>query len=249
MPGIRSKTPIDVIIPLSPRHIPMLPLVIEGVRKYIMHPVQNIYVVATLNENIIETCKDHDLTFIEETSVLGYDKTRIDYICKNQQDRSGWLYQQLIKLYGERVSSQEKFLILDSSTVFISPKIFCHNGQDILDHSDEWHRPYFTMYERMMLRKTVSKTSFVCHYMLFDRNKLLDLKSDVELRFQKRFDEVILDLIDREECSSFSEYETYGNYVMSKWPESIKHEYWFNKRCDPQWRSQLKGFNKSISWL
>src|SRR5262249_6570899 len=145
--------------------------------------------------------------------------------------RSGWLYQQLLKLHADRVTDRQKVLVLGASTIFVRPKIFCYGNKDILDHSDEWHEPYFAMYERMMGTRARAHASFVCHYMLFDRDKLRQLRTEVEQLHRKPFDEVVFDLLDRREGSGFSEFETYGNYVLTRWPDSVKREYWFNRRC------------------
>ena len=245
---VSSDTPIDIFIPLGARHLSTLPFVIKGARKYIRHPVLHFFVVSNNASSVKDLCKQLDVTFVDELDVLGYDKHSIEYRCRKGQDRAGWLYQQLLKLHADRVSDQNKILVLDAGTVFVRPKIFCHQGQDILDYSDEWHLPYFSMYKRMMDQNPLAKVSFVCNYMLFDRDKLIAMKAEVLKKHHKQIDAVIIELIDRAECSGFSEFETYGNYVLNKWPTEIKREYWFHRHSDLLLTSSITGFVKSVSW-
>ncbi|MBO9598727.1 MAG: hypothetical protein J7559_13035, partial [Cohnella sp.] len=63
---------------------------------------------------------------------------------------------------------------------------------------------------------------FVTHYMLFDKSKLNSLKRAIEARHGTRWYQAILKSVNRSKQFGFSEYETYGNYVYSLNPGSVR---------------------------
>jgi hypothetical protein len=52
--------------------------------------------------------------------------------------------------------------------------------------------------------------------MIFSRNKLKEFRGEIEARAGCRWDEAIIRALDREEISSFSEYDSYGNWIMER---------------------------------
>jgi hypothetical protein len=223
----KCEIPLDIYIPASLKDIETLPKVIEGVLKNIKHPITKIYIIAEESNKIKAFCTKYHAEFINEFNVLGYTKNAINYLV-DDVDRSGWLYQQLLKLNADSIVKEKYFLILDADTVFIKPKIFIYKNKMILDHSEERHEAYHTAYQKILNQKTSSELSFITHYMLFDRMLLLELKQKIALLHDMKWDDVILRNTDYTNSSGFSEYELYGNFLLEKYPHLIKREYWFN---------------------
>lgn len=241
--NIASQIPIDICIPLSKKDLKKAEPVIVAARKHIKHPINKIYIIGDKAPEILDFCKKMDVSFIDELTVLGYGKTKIDYVV-NGIDRSGWLFQQLLKLNSDRFVEMENYLILDADTEFVRPRIFLHKGKSILDQSEERHEPYHQTYYKLMGKQSISKLSFVTHYMIFNKLKVNELKRDIENIHQQSWDAAILQLSDYSSPSGFSEYELYGNYLLQTSPSGIKREYWFNSET-----TVYKGntFTKSIS--
>lgn len=245
--NIYSDLPIDILIPAIDKDLDVLPFVIKSARINIKHPVDKIFIISPASSKIKDFCSKNKCVFIDEASVLGYDKSAINYnyIQKNQSstvndqlstingqltiDRSGWLFQQLIKLNADAISDKSHFLILDADTIFIRPKKFEHKGKILLDFSDEFHEPYFKTYEKLTGLKHTYPVSFVSHYMLFEKTKQIELRKHLEKFNNKRWDLAIIDNIDNNEQSFFSEYETYSNFVLSNSRKHYMLNYWFNK--------------------
>ena len=57
--------------------------------------------------------------------------------------------------------------------------------------------------------------------MILNKKILKEFKSDIEKVNNKKWDKVITELIDNEELSFFSEYESYGNWILEKYPDRI----------------------------
>lgn len=225
--NIISEIPIDIVIPTISKDFLILKRVIESARKYIRHPIINILIISNESMYIKEFCKENNCTFILEKEVLGYGKEKIAY-SYDGKDRSGWLYQQLLKLAADKIAGCDNFLVLDSDTVFLRPHVFISKNKTLFAMSDEWHQPYFTVASRLLGFKAQSPLSFVSHHMLFKKEKLRNLRKLIEKNCETPWDDAIISATDKTSLSGFSEYETYGNFCLRYYPSETKQVYWFN---------------------
>lgn len=223
-----SNTRIDILIPAAPKDLSVLPHTIEGARRNVRHPIGTIAVVAPDDPNIRALCKRYKCVFFDEAAVVPIAKNRIDYTV-NGIDRSGWIFQQLIKFSGNIVCPEEHYLVIDADTVFIRPNAFKENGKTVFHYADEYHLPYFVAYEKLLGEKAVSRKSFCTHYMLFEKTKVDRLKKTIEERFRMAWYDAILQHVDRTHTSGFADYETYGNFVLSRYPGQTVMKYWHNR--------------------
>lgn len=209
-----ADVPIDVLIPVCEKDLEILPLALEGVRRQVRHPIAAIYIIAAPSPVFEEFCRVHDCRFVDERSVLGYDakSLNIQVPPPNGRDRSGWIFQQLLKLSGA-VGDSEYFLTIDSDHLLLRPHTFLtRDGRTVFYGSREYHRPYYEQIERLMGFRPASRLSYVAHKMLFSRQELARLRAEIEQRTGLRWDRAIVESLDRTELSCFSEFELYGNW-------------------------------------
>jgi hypothetical protein len=242
---INSSVPIDIIIPTIDKDIDLLEKVIIAAKKNIKHPINKIFVISNNSLKLKEIITKYSCNFIEESTILPISKESIFY-CFNGLDRSGWLFQQLLKLSADQISTQDYFLVLDSDTIFVKPKIFIYKNKMILDHSDEYHMPYFDTYHNLMKVPAKSDLSFISHYMLFNKKYLQELKKFIEKQNGQSWTEAILMNVNYNELSGFSEYETYGNYMLTFHKKKIIREYFHNLSCN-EIPTSIPNFYKSLS--
>ena len=79
------------------------------------------------------------------------------------------------------------------------------------------------------LRKHISYSG-VTHCMLFDRDVLGGLRTNIECKCQMPWTDAILSNIDRNVEAGFSEYELYGTYVYNVQPHLFQAQYWYNAK-------------------
>ena len=225
---VKNYNTLDVVIPTTEKDVVILEHCINSVRKNLRHPIGNIYLVAPNDERIKTIAKEKECIFVDESKVINITKKDIHYIIDNT-DRSGWLLQQLIKLSVDEFTQHKYILVLDSDTILARPIKYLHRGRTILNLSDEHHEPYYTAYRKLMDEEPISPKSFVAHGMLFSKELLQEMKLFISCKNQKNWITAIMDNIDYTDPSGFSEYETYGNYVLRHHPTKVKLEYWFNQ--------------------
>jgi len=225
--GFRRRVgTMDIIIPVAGKDSPCLEQVIRAARKYLRHHVGGIYLVYRELPKGAWT-KSRDVILLDERDVGPVSKSSIAYRPRGV-DRSGWLYQQLIKLSCDQICRSEYVLALDSDTVFTRPQRLIKNGKVVLNVSDERYEPYYRMIERLLPGTSIFPYSFVSHHMLFTKTHLRELKLCMEQGGKKWF-EAILENIDREDMSGFSEYELYGNYMTTQHPRCVSVEHSLNQ--------------------
>ena len=223
---------IDVVIPIIRKDLKILPLCLEGVRRCVPHPIAAIYIVAPAEEEIIQFCEANQLVFVDETSVFGFGpkdlKLEIHTPDGQILNRSGWLFQQFLKLSG-RVGSSRYYLCIDADHVLIRPHVFLTpRGETVFYMSYEEHQPYYENIHRLLPGLTLDKLSYVDHKMLFDKEQLKTLHKQLE-RSGHPWTEVILQSYDRSCHAGFSEFELYGNFVKRKVQRP-----WLHKRLSYQ---------------
>lgn len=218
---------IDVAICCVDKDIDVLPHCIDSVKKFISHDIDMIYLIAPKESiKLRDIAKSKNCIFIDEDSVINFKKDEIKLIV-NGVNRSGWIFQQLLKLHVDQVSSKEYIFVIDADTILTRPKALISGGKTIFDFSDEFHLPYYKSFEKLTGLKHKIPISLVSHMMLFEKSGLKAFRNHVENKFQIKFVEAILRNLDRNETSGFSEFETYGNfYLISK--RNYKFKYWYN---------------------
>ncbi|MFC4779117.1 DUF6492 family protein [Paenibacillus sp. GCM10023252] len=203
------------MIPAIEKDLGTLPYVIDSVRKMVKHPIGRFYIVSPATDRMKELCSRKGCTFIDERSLLPITPKSINYRSA-AWERSGWLYQQLLKLSGDRLCTAKYYLVIDADTVLIRPHIFrTGDGRNVF-YTRSWSQPeYFVTYAKLLGRKPPRPSSFVTHYMLFERSKVAELKRAIEHRHGMSWYKAIIQSINMRKQFGFSEFETYANYCYS----------------------------------
>ena len=208
---------MDVVIPYDNKDNDTLRLCVKSVLKYV-RKLNTVYIVSKSNPNIPDT-----VWFNEE--YFPFDCIRLNRMF-NLGTRTGWYYQQLIKLYSLSVIPKilPNVLVVDSDLIFLRANDFMMK----LDIASENHKPYFDHMNRVLpgLTRQKSDWSGVCHHMMFQKTIMNDLFNRVESTHMKPFWVVFCQSVDRkiinekEEHCGASEYEMYFNFVLKYYPES-----------------------------
>lgn len=225
--NLSSKLIIDIVLITTQKDFDMLESVLFSL-KNINHKIKNIYIVAPKGKFIEKFCKCHKYIFINEETVLGYNKNK-NQIIVNGKNRSGWIFQQLLKLSGDKFVEQDNYFIIDSDTILINKINLMEKEKFIFFQNEEWNNPYFEAFERLFKYKARTKLSFTSHMMIFNKHKLRQMKEEIEKKFHCRWDDAYVKCIDMKNESSISDYETYANWMLCNYPTEIIQKPFYNK--------------------
>lgn len=239
-----STEDIDVIIPIIAKDLRILPLCLDGIRNCVAHRIKDIYIVAPDELEIRMFCNAHKLIFVDEDSVFGFSPKELGLITSDGTNRSGWLFQQFVKLSG-LVGTCRYYLCIDADHVLIRPHVFLTDKQETVFYmSYEKHQPYYSLINKLLPGVQLSSLSYVSHKMLFDKKQLAMLHDALSKNNGgESWQTVILNAIDRNEFSGFSEFETYGNFISKKLLRP-----WKQKRLHYDKLKDYKTLQKRYSW-
>lgn len=230
-PSVASPQPssltLDIVVPAIEKDLPTLPWVIEQARKNLLHRVDSIFIVSPSSPKLRRLCGELRCTFVDENELLPDVLSRIDYVVDGV-NRAGWMYQQFLKLSGDRICQHDNYLVVDADTLFVRPQTFERNGRFVFNFADEFHMPYRDVFERLLGFPAPCPVSLTSHHMLFNKSFLASLKQDIEMRNGASWHQSILSAVVKTESSGHSEYETYAQYVLSKHPDRFCLEYFHN---------------------
>ena len=250
----RNEEKIDVVIPTTDKDFELLALVIESL-KNVGNKINNIYIVAPAKESIINFCKDKNIIFFDELKVFGFGKESITPYMKDGYDRRGWLFQQFLK-YGMRDYIQmENYLVLDSDTVLTNVNTFIENGKFIFFKNTEWNKPYFVFFRKLFGYEARNFTSFTSHMMIFNKHLLDEMLAQMDKKHQDKWYNVIQKNIDKNEMSSVSDYEDYGQWMFINHRDLMAEKPLYNKALSRSLISMIGDlekkygkYNKTISF-
>lgn len=218
---------IDIVIPTIAKDFETLYLLIESL-KYIEHKINKIYIVSPSNDDILEFCKKNSIVHTNGLNAVGFGKKKIKYTVDGL-DRSGWLYQQLIKLSSDNITESKDYLVIDSDTIFVNKNCFIEKEKYLFFTSEEWHKPYFETFKNIFGYEAPSKLSLTSHMMIFNHDKLKEMKQEIEKKHNKKWYEVYISSSNDYEKSCISDYDTYANWMLYNYPKEVNLYPFYNK--------------------
>lgn len=218
---------VDIVILTLPKDRVLLTTYIDCLKRSLCHPIGDIYLVAPKDPSLEEFCTERSIAFIDERTVLGYGKERIDYSV-NGQNRAGWLFQQLLKLSGDSFVKNEQYIIVDSDTLLVQPHSFKAKSRYVFFENTEWQEAYFRAFERLFGYEAPTRRSFTSHMMIFNVQRLKQMKAEIERKHGVRWDSAYIESADKTKSSAISDYETYGNWLLYNHPEEVSTVPFYN---------------------
>lgn len=240
----------DVIIPCTEKDMETLQLSIRGIKRYGVG-VERVFVVSKHDLTGDGSWFDEDrYPFTKRDVYLELIKgTLSDEIWEEKKEsawehrnealwrRTGWYYQQLLKLYApfvfEDLSSQ--YLVLDSDTIFLRKTEFIDEAGRILFNPGKENHVWYFVHGKKLLPgwgRVYPAHSGISHHMVFDREILQEMFDYAENTHHKPFWKAFLNLVSKKERgrSGASEYELFFNYCLMNHPEKcvIRKLKWAN---------------------
>jgi hypothetical protein len=231
---LKLQRSIDVVMPILERDIEVAKHSLKQLEHFSINPIGGIYIIAASTKPMIQFCAENKYIFVDENEVCTVRREDLQYNVEGV-DRTGWLFQQLLKLNWDMVSSNNYCLIFDADTIITGPQLFVKKRKMIFNCSDEYHLPYFEAYKNLLKQDSKLPMSFVSHYMVFERITTKRLKRKIESLHHCNWEKAIIKCLIKSNASGFSEYETYGHFMYNNHRRMILLNYWFNislKRAD-----------------
>ena len=223
-------------------------------------PIRNIYVVSPDNvREKITSLKESRLIFVNENEFCDVKRIRELYSLRTSANLGhfGWYVQQFIKMEFSRFTHDNYYLIWDSDTIPLKfVNMFADDGKPYFDMKTEYYPAYFDTINRILpgITKAVNK-SFISEHMIIRSEYMREMILEIEALScleGDNFQEKIINAIDADDLSKsgFSEFETYGNYILARHEGSYILRDWHSLRQGGRFYSDVSQIDDQTScWL
>lgn len=221
---MKNRMTWDIVTCIGPADESILSAFLPSLHLYLAP--RRIYVITSLRI-IKENQSKHDsstVQWVNETSFPFSIQVIHDWFHVPQ--RSGWYFQQLLKLYAPLVLHDlaEQFLYVDADVRLHRPLQFFQNGKLLFNVGTEFHAPYFCHMERLLGLAKIHPMSGICHLMPMKKEIVRRFHEDVERRHGIPCWMAFLAMVDPKEYphSGASEYELLFTYTLMYCPNEVE---------------------------
>lgn len=203
--------------------IDTISLVLKSLEKYA--PFASVYlVVPDCQVNEFLTQASEDVVVVKESIIMpGWGVGRVARKLGRHSGRAGWYYQQFLKLNFGNFIKCRRYVIWDADTVMLQHLDFVVDGRIQMNSSVRFNKPYFNTFQRLFNQSPPVKRSLISQFMFIDNLILCEMQEEIKTNFSSSdWVDAVLDQLPLASQSEFSEYEIYGNYVASRYPDKFK---------------------------
>lgn len=193
----------DAVIMCHQKDYNKLPFCFDSLN-YLDPKPDNIYIVSPDGISY-----DNSIS-IKDSEAISISAEEITY------ERPNWIFQQLVKLY-QNFTKNKVYMCIDADVIF-NRQIKFLNKTFFLSDRQQHHEPYFNFMKAYFGINDFSDSTFINDFMIFDKEICSDMMPNIN-NFVTHLNSYLKD-----KSYLFSEFETYGNYVLKRHPElySIK---------------------------
>ncbi len=221
----------DAVLCVKPGHKHIALIAIKSL--YVCSQPRKIFVVSS-RENFTFFSEKLNLPIylLDENSIIANINlnTIQDYLMQRVQSnyRSGWYFQQFLKMaICNIVDIADYYLIWDSDTILLkNVDFFDKEGRVFISPKTAYHKPYFKLIKKILGIEKQVNFSFISEHMMINKFYMKELLNNLIAQTPDKISwvEFILNAIDEQHLthSGFSEFETYGNFIATKYKDSFK---------------------------
>lgn len=196
----------DAIVPYHPKDRDTVRVCLKSL-KFVLG-VERVFLVCSEDQHIPRGI------FVDErnaTSLLSIEQIRGHVL----PGREGWIFQQLLKLGAPSYipDLSDVFMVCDSDIIFlVNPYAAIPDGKVPWSKAFDGsvHRPYWDHFLRLMQMVPPSEFSFINHHAIWHKEAISSFLDSICERNSKPWDRAIVDCLDANEQSGFSEYNFVG---------------------------------------
>lgn len=239
--------PIEIIINSVKKDFLLLNHVIKHAVANSVNLIKEVKVIVPLDQ--VELCKSiinkhtSKVSIISEENFLN-DNIRSD-IKKYFPLRYGWVIQQFITLDAVLNSTECGVLQLNSDTILLRPMKWLNNNQiQILSSSHDYHRPYYTLLNKLNNLYTIQTDPHVTHHMLFQPNLLKKILLESNIESLSQLLTFVIKNFENDTSPMCVEYELYAQGMLIYFEDNLEILKFGNVSCQSSNNMTVMDFEK-----
>lgn len=216
----------DIIIPVAKKEVGFIPKVLVYIRKNLPE-VDTIFLITNKDcFYYLERKKigEYGASLIDENNMLpnlSFKRVYQNLLSRDVHIRAGWYFQQFLKLgFAQTKYAKKYYMSWDADTLPLNHIDFFKGEQPLFAKKNEYNEPYFVTLHKILGLNKVADFSFIAEHMMFNKdivNEMLNKISECTVEGNDWVDK-ILNACDNLMYPCFSEFETYGTYVLTNYP-------------------------------
>ena len=218
---------IAVFIPVAPKDFDKISICVGSLRRYLLNPIHQIIVCGKDDLELRRLCKELQCSFVDESTIAPIKKSDIQ-ILVDGIDRSGWVFQQILKLSLFKCVKVDNALIWDADTCLNRRMLFAFDGVSVIEYDPHFHYPYFSSASKLLGGIPNLGVEFTCHKLLVNRRYLQEMFDLIEQNCNQKWFDAYINAFDTNELSSISDYAVYSLFMLSKHPDRVFLQHWRN---------------------
>lgn len=236
----KSHLILDVVIPITEEDLKSTLSILPYWEKYL--PMKKLIFIGNnkLQKALLGYPCDK-VSFINEDTIMVKQEIRDIIADITDGDdaavrRTGWYYQQFLKMGYARYCKDDYYLIWDADTAPLKKVNMFEGEHPVFDMKTEEHLPFFHTIENIFgdMHKVI-QGSFISEHMVINCDIMNSLIKEIENNPYVQggsWYEKILRAVEIAELprSGFSEFETYGTYCTMRYPEQYRFRDWTSCR-------------------
>lgn len=226
--GDKDLLPVEVVYVVAEKDLATLGQSIESLSKLTAVQISDIVVIGKSETEVERYANASGLTFVDEGTLLGFGIERYPYPPETGA-RSGWLFQQMLKLAWSDHAKTAAYIVVDADTIFVNEAAFVEGEKYCFFLAEEWHEPYSRAFELLFGQKDRSLWSYVAHMMIFDVIAVKAMRQRLEAIHSQPWHSAIAQTRSIDDHSCFSEYHSYAVWYQNQFPEKFKQRPLYNK--------------------
>ena len=217
----------DVIIPVAGKDVNFVPKVVKYVRQC-FDDANIVYIIinARYIDRVTNLLKQFNKCVIldENRLIPGLTFNELTRLLRLQKEGqpTGWFFQQFLKLgFAKTKYANEYYLTWDADTLPLSHIKFFDGDHPYFTRKYEYNENYFFTIERILGMQKRTDFSFIAEHMMFNSRIVRQMLCEIERAFiggNNWYEKVINAGNYESVLPTFSEFETYGTYVMYNYP-------------------------------
>lgn len=222
------KKKYDVVLCVGSKDIFIVRTVIKCIRDNMDANV--IYIISNKKHRFLylDIYEKYNVCFIDENKLIkGLSITSLkSYISDNNSyllSKLGWYFQQFLKMsFSISQYASDNYLIWDADTIPTRNICFFENNKILICKKTEHHKDYFNTMENLLGYGKLVDFSFISEHMMVKTSYMKDLLNVIcEKDRTIIFWQNIIKNIGANTLLGFSEFETYGNFLVHNYNDSF----------------------------
>ena len=178
---------------------------------------------------LVEPILDMYIIYIKKDTLFAQNIKRIHELSLDKKKKKS-IINEILKFSVNRLPLSKQLIIADINTILSAPQVFVHNKKMVYLHSDDYYYPNIIHIMELLKIEPRAQLSFISNQFIIDLKRLNELKNEIEEIHHKKWYEAIFNVSNMFPKSSFSSLETYGHWMLERYPDEMHREYEFNEQ-------------------